>query len=247
MKMNRIVRPVVLACFLAALVVGPLSCSFSIPVSITGTILSFAQLNRASLRITFENIHIYNNSNDPDSLVLHEDGSFYLSSKFPNVLPQSLSVWQEDQVVARLVIKQFRDSLQFLDPITASCQQFAFNHTRPTDIVNLQINPVSDSIGLQILNVDRLLDRLRYSDRELVFHFTSLPPVGSTLYLWGGLRGDNFKDTTVQISDTTVRFDNRFFWDADRDKNTFEGGRYSNPFGWFRPFTAGDFSGHTTH
>jgi hypothetical protein len=170
-----------------------------------------------------------------------------LSRKFQNVLPQSLSLWQGDQVIARLVIKQLPDSLLFLDPITTTCQQFVFNHSLLTDIPNLQINPVSDSMSLQILNVDRLLDRLQYSDRELVFNFVSLPPAGSTLYLWGGRRGDNFMDTIVQISDTTVRFDNRFFWDVDRQKSIFEGGRYSNPYGWFRPFAAADFAGHPTH
>jgi hypothetical protein len=244
--MKRNTRQIVLTGVLTAVVGALMSCSFTIPVSITGRIRHFEALNRATLRITFENIYVYHNSNEPDSLVLHEDGSFYLSSKFQSVLPQSLTLWQANEVVARLVIKQQADSVLFLDPITTTYQRFAYNHTRPTKIANLQINPVSDSASLQILNIDKLLDRLQYSDQELIFHFTSPPPAGSTLYLWGGSRGDKFKDTTFEICDTKVRFDNRFFWDADRQKIIFEGGRYSNPYGWFKPFAAGDLVGHPT-
>lgn len=221
------------------------SCSFVYTVRMTGYILGFQLLGVTDLRMTFENHFLYNNSDKPKSIEIHTDGSFIIADTFYNVLPQTLSLWQKNQVIARLVINDHGHSVSLIDPLTGTNQQYTRtwlgNHL---EISGLQIQPTFDSTNLAILNVDKLLDRLQYSEGELVFHFSAIPPTGSKLYLFGGMSGVNFTDTTIQIADTTVQVHSSFFWDYNKKRNIFVGGHFSNPYGWFRPFNINDFPGY---
>lgn len=222
------------------------SCTFFLPVTITGRILDFYRLNQQELRITFEDIYALDNSITPDSVTIDDDGIFFISHKFRNILPQSLTVREGTKIVARLVIRKESGMVEFRDPVGNSTQEFEYNGTGTTEISGLRITPRFDSTELALLNVDRLLDRLEYSDREILVHFSSRPPTGSSLYLWGGF-SEHFIDTTIAISDTVVRLDSRFFRDAELQQNLFSGGRFMNPYGWFQPFAAYDFIGHPDH
>ena len=171
--------------FLAFLIIAALycaSCSYVYTVRMTGSILGFQSLEFADVRMTFENQFVYNNSDKPKSLEIHKDGSFLIADTFYNVLPQTLRLWQKNQVIACLVIKDQGHSVSLIDPLSGTVQQYTHtwlgNHLEISDV---HIQPTFDSAKLAILNVDKLLDRLQYSDDELVFHFSAIPPPGSTL------------------------------------------------------------------
>jgi hypothetical protein len=160
-KIQQSVTAIVLTSILVLIIIEFNSCTWPFKVNITGKIHNFAQLNPAGLRLTFESIYGgINNSDKPDSEVVHGDGSFFVSSTFHDVLPQTLSLWQSNKIIARLIIKQERDSIFFFDPIAHTSQHFKYSrppvlgYQQPTDITDLVLDPVSDSASLRILNID---------------------------------------------------------------------------------------------
>jgi len=241
--MHRSLESLLRLCIPCCLVPALASCSFILPVAITGRILDIDRLDRKALRPTFEEIYTLHNEITPDSVAIDDDGSFALSHTFRDVLPQTLTLHEGSSVVAKLVIRTESDSVVFVDPVDGSRQTFQYDGHGPLNVRGLRIVPAFDSVSLARLNVDRLLTGLEYSDREIVVHFASIPPRGSRLRFWGGY-GRIFVDTTIAVADSVVRLDSRFFWNDEREENVFGGGSFMNPYGWFQPFASFDCVGH---
>jgi hypothetical protein len=233
--MNNYLKILLSLLMLCTLVVIFYSCSFRVPLAIRGIIPHYDQLIHRNLSLTYED----ERSRKPDSLSFQNDGSFYFYSTLHNILPQTLTLWSNDTAIARLVFKN-QDSTYLYDPVSKMTHRFEYRRTDTTEITDLIFEPHFDSTSISILNVDKLLSQIDYSDSLLVIHFKSIPPQGSHLYFWGGYRLHNFKDTTIDVASTIISVNLHYF--DDGDKNIFSGFDFINPYGWHKSYQRWDLA-----
>lgn len=222
------------------------SCSVVYKCVMTGRVENVELLGGRNLRFTFEPGNYDNHHVAPDSMDVHADGTFRLRAYFRNTYPESFSVWAGDSIVARYRLWRSRDSIAFIDPFTGGRVAYEFDGSDDTPINGFVVVPRLQPDAIAMYNVDELLREIRYTDSALIFTFSSIPPPGSSLFLYGGTWNHDERDTTVAIAGAVVTVSNRLFWHADSNRDVFLGGAFYTPYGWHRSFFRQQVVGYRT-